>query len=373
MSDLPLKNIALILDEKHSWCREMVPGIARYARENGEWYLQIHTLRDLHKHACDGIIGVLYDEDPILAEMRQTPTCPPLVNVSGANPPKGIPLVTHDNPAIGRLAAEHLMSLGLKRFACATISSVLHSRERFAGFTQALLESGKPEPEAIEEGRGESMVPRMNRLIGPVGVFAIADIRARHVEQAARKAGRTIPGEIALIGCDNDLMECELCATPVSSVALNFELVGYTAAAALDRMMHGEEVAMESRIAPLQVVQRRSSDYLLVDDSMVRRVLNQIRQNYREPLTTAELAKKQGLTPRHLQRRFRAATGNTVQGELQRIRLEKARDLLRDTPLSIAEIAMETGFSDINRFPQYFRRQYGSTPRDFRAGLTAKR
>lgn len=103
---------------------------------------------------------------------------------------------------------------------------------------------------------------------------------------------------------------------------------------------------------------------------MVRRVLDQLRIRYYDKLSAADLARQQGLTPRHVQRRFKAATGKTLQQALLDIRLDNARRLLRDTPLTISEIAMETGFSDLNRFPGYFRKRYGCTPRVYRKQLS---
>ncbi|MCC5848843.1 MAG: helix-turn-helix transcriptional regulator [Verrucomicrobia bacterium] len=136
-------------------------------------------------------------------------------------------------------------------------------------------------------------------------------MRARHVKHLVRHhPSLEIPRDIAIIGCDNDF-----------------------------------------------------------DDSMVRRVLDQLRTRYYEPLSTYELARKQGLTPRHVQRRFKAATGKTLQQMLIEIRLEKACALHRDTPLSISEIALDTGFTDLNRFPGYLCKRYGCTPRDYRNQL----
>lgn len=370
--DTPILKVGLLLHKNQSWSRRILPGLARYARANTTWELTLfgdqpdrEALRNY-----DALIGAFYDDGRgVIRRVRERGL--PCVNVSGALPPEDIPRVTHDNFHIGVLAAEHLMGLGLEHFACVTIENLRHTEERFRGFQETLAAAGFDPP--LQIYASESKMELKSALRShpfPLGVFAVNDTRARHFEHYIHnKTSWKIPSDIALIGCDNDFMECELCATPISSIELNYEAVGHEAARILDFMLRGENVPPRTHLPPLEVVRRRSSDYLLHEDRMVRRVLDQLRTRFHEPLNTADLARQQGLTPRHVQRRFKAATGKNLQQTLLEIRLEKARSLLRDTPLSISEIAMETGFTDLNRFPGYFRRRYGCTPRDYRSQL----
>lgn len=68
----------------------------------------------------------------------------------------------------------------------------------------------------------------------------------------------------------------------------------------------------------------------------------------------------------NLMRVFRKATGQTPIEYLIRLRIQKAMDLLRNTSLSITEIALDVGFNDSNYFTRQFRRVLGETPRAFR-------
>lgn len=351
------------------WSRSLLPGITRYARESTHWELRLLKVsphpRDLSE--CDGIIGPIF-EDPqsaSLAAIRAQKI--PTINISGAGPPAGIPTVTHDNARVGQMAAEHLLSLGLDHFASLGLKGTLVSRHRIEAFSQAIQAAGFPPPPELDLPEGKKGEDISDRFPTPIGIFAINDLRARHLEQNLRRHHRLeIPRDIALLGCDNDFMECELCATPISSVDLNLEEVGYQAARQLHRLLKGEKADPCTLIPPKGIARRRSTDYLLQEDTMVRRVLQELRSRFHEKLSPAELARKQGLTPRHVQRRFKMATGKTLQRALLEIRLEYSRKLLRETPLTIAEIAMHSGFSDINRFPGYFRKRYGDTPRNYR-------
>ena len=72
----------------------------------------------------------------------------------------------------------------------------------------------------------------------------------------------------------------------------------------------------------------------------------------------------------NLMRVFRAATGQSPIEYLLRLRIQKAMALLRNTDLTITEIAMEVGFNDSNYFTRQFKRVQGSSPTRFRVQLS---
>ena len=65
---------------------------------------------------------------------------------------------------------------------------------------------------------------------------------------------------------------------------------------------------------------------------------------------------------------FKAQTGLTPNDYLQRLRIEKAQERLRQTDLSVTEIALATGFSSGQYFSTVFARYKGVSPTDFRKG-----
>jgi len=69
---------------------------------------------------------------------------------------------------------------------------------------------------------------------------------------------------------------------------------------------------------------------------------------------------------------FKAQTGLTPNDYLQRLRVEKAQELLRQTTLSVTEIGLETGFSSGQYFSTVFARYAGVSPTDFRKGVKPK-
>jgi AraC-like DNA-binding protein len=93
--------------------------------------------------------------------------------------------------------------------------------------------------------------------------------------------------------------------------------------------------------------------------------------SYLEPLTLPQIAAAVGASASHTQRAFRAHQGTTIVGYLQARRLERARELLRATDLSITEVAFAAGFSDHSYFTRLFRRETGMSPSQYRDTLRA--
>jgi AraC-like DNA-binding protein len=97
-------------------------------------------------------------------------------------------------------------------------------------------------------------------------------------------------------------------------------------------------------------------------------VKQEIRARLADPaLDIGQVARRQGVTPRYIQRLF-AAEGGSFTTYLRDCRLEEAMRRLREGRAgSIAEIAYEAGFQDLSHFNRAFRGRYGCTPSEIRA------
>lgn len=85
------------------------------------------------------------------------------------------------------------------------------------------------------------------------------------------------------------------------------------------------------------------------------------------PLRLEQVAQDVAFTSAgNLSRLFRKTYGMSFQAYLQKIRLEKAADLLHQTRLPVSLIARRIGYRDVSRFGQHFKRRYGHTPAAFR-------
>ncbi len=98
----------------------------------------------------------------------------------------------------------------------------------------------------------------------------------------------------------------------------------------------------------------------------LHRVKELIADEFARPLTLAEMAKTVGVHPAYLAHVFRQHYHCTPGEFLRRIRIERASEYLCHSNLSLAEIALATGFADQSHFSRLFKRAMGLTPSQFR-------
>ncbi len=98
----------------------------------------------------------------------------------------------------------------------------------------------------------------------------------------------------------------------------------------------------------------------------LRQIEDRMRSSFQENLTIAYLAGQAGVHPVHLSRTFRKFYRCTPGEYLRSIRIDFACKELRTTDLDIAEVALQSGFSDQSAFAKSFKRTTGSTPGEFR-------
>jgi AraC-like DNA-binding protein len=93
-----------------------------------------------------------------------------------------------------------------------------------------------------------------------------------------------------------------------------------------------------------------------------------LRKHLHEPVRMADLVKHVGFGRARMFDMFKAQTGLTPHDYLQRLRIEKAQEQLRQTKLSVTEIGMAVGFNSGQYFSTVFSRYSGVSPTDFRKG-----
>jgi AraC-like DNA-binding protein len=96
-------------------------------------------------------------------------------------------------------------------------------------------------------------------------------------------------------------------------------------------------------------------------------VLAYLRDHYRAPITNQQLARLAHMSVRAFERKFRASFHLTPQKYLRKLRMHMACRALVYTNQPLANVALDCGFVDQSHFSREFRRQFGRTPRDYRA------
>lgn len=101
-------------------------------------------------------------------------------------------------------------------------------------------------------------------------------------------------------------------------------------------------------------------------DDLVLKVQEQIEQQFTEPLTVANLADDHAVNRRTLERRFKNATGNSMIEYLQRVRVERAKNVLEHTKKSVTDAMYDAGYNDPKAFREVFRKYVGVSPADYK-------
>jgi transcriptional regulator GlxA family with amidase domain len=98
----------------------------------------------------------------------------------------------------------------------------------------------------------------------------------------------------------------------------------------------------------------------------LQKIAELMEANFEEPLSATELAKLAGLSLRQVQRMFQDALGTTPTKYYSRLRLQRARNLLLQSGMSITQIAVACGFQSACHFSKSYRAVYGRPPRSER-------
>lgn len=100
---------------------------------------------------------------------------------------------------------------------------------------------------------------------------------------------------------------------------------------------------------------------------IVSEILAYIAQNYQENISIGELAEhKYFMNSSYLSRLFKNEIGQTFSAYLMEFRMRKAKEFLESDLLKISDVAMLSGYRDVSRFIQYFKKIYGVTPDEYR-------
>ena len=101
---------------------------------------------------------------------------------------------------------------------------------------------------------------------------------------------------------------------------------------------------------------------------VLRRIIERMR-SFDSDLSLQALANESGYSRVHFVRMFRAATGSSPHNYLLNLKLERARELLKNPSLSLIDIALDCGFSSHSHMSRLFHKFVGATPSAFRRSL----
>ena len=372
------RKVALLIETSNAYARGLLEGIVAYQREQRPWSLHLaeHGRGDkppawLADWDGDGIIARV--ENAAIARALR-PLRLPIVDVSAARLLPSLPWFETDDAAVAQMGYEHLRERGFRNFAYCGDPRFNWSNWRQEHFERAVravggsffaytlagaAAGGGDEPEAIAHW--------LRKLPKPVAVMACYDLRGQQVLDACRRLAIPVPDEVAVIAVDNDALLCELAHPPLSSVIPNTRRTGYEAAALLDALMAGGQARGETHlIPPLGVATRQSTDVLAIEDPHVSRAVRFIREHACDGINVQDVLRAVPQARRLLEARFRKLLGRTPHAEILRVQLQRVKQLLTETDLTIEVIAERTGFAHSEYLSVVFRREVGLPPGRYR-------
>lgn len=361
-----------------SW-RDFLMGFLDYAKRKTHWDIRVVQSIDELEHTVPGCQGVVTGMKPsprILAACDRNDAPLVAVGADWALKRKNgtVAFIRNDNEDIGRLCARHFRSLG--QFASAGFIPAAAdddwSSAREKGFLDGFGDVAKSVFGGTDEPGSDrdvaALASWLKSLPKPTAVMAAWDMRAIHALSACRLARLKVPGQVSVIGVDDDRLLCDFSTPPLTSIAPDHMLEGQIAAKTLDGMMRRRTKRQPLRIlnTAKKVVERESAKPISPVTALIARALAFIDAHASENIKTDVVVAAVGVSRSLLDLRFREFRGETVAESIAKRRLAEVKRLLEDTGLSIRAITAKCGFSNANHLKNLFKRATGMTMREWR-------
>jgi len=377
-------NVALFLATNEKAGRDKFQGVLRYMRLHTPWNIHLvengvgtQQLVNLKAWGVTGAIVARMPEALRFVSRAHIPTVvmdsPALYTDRLAN----TSFVTSDSEGVGRAAAEAFLGKGFVHFAYVPdVYDWDWSALRGQGFAMRLAAEGLPcahyrcpndrarKDWALDQ---KHLARWLHELPKPVAILAAHDARARQILETCHGNGLNVPGEVALLGVDDDEMICENTMPTLSSVQPDFEAGGYEAARLLEELMRGKTRGVCNICYGVkQVVLRESSRFAHAVDRRYLRGLEFIRLNAGTAITVTDIARHMGVSRRLAEMLFRKHVGHSILDEIQEVRLTRLKTFLSETTLPIGTITWQCGYQSENHVKRVFKQKTGLTMSQYR-------
>ena len=387
-----MKRIMIIIDTSRVSGRKFLVGAEKYISARADWevyiksplYLGIDGENSALNIPLDNLDGLLI-RDAVDSNYISNIDVPKVVNDTQREIIPGTSTIVTDSYEIGASAAEYFLNLGFDNFAYCGYEHFAWSQKRFAGFKEYGLKNGVKsvsnfiyEPPQTHDSFGSQemhermeMAEWLSRLPRPLCVFACNDDRAISVLEVCKTSGISVPEEVAVLGVDNDDLMCNLSSPSLSSIELDFERAGYSAAHHLNELITGRAGNKTIHVKGIEIIKRQSTDVLAINDEEVVAALSFIRNNFHKLILATDVVESTCLSRRELERRFKKYLKRSIKSEIERLRIEMIKNMLLKTNAPVYQIASELEFTDPVHFSRYFKNATGQTPSQMRKNFQA--
>ena len=373
--------------------REILSGIFNYAKTRIGWDIRLVHLPNATRPerildiASEGIDGIITSDisDATLSEIMMKGSMPAVCICrpgAMASRPRGskTSYVNCDDIAIGAMGAKHFLSLGsFNSFG------FLYSGDRpnypnlrEQGFREALAQAGKKcftfkSPTAPDERINADNLSRwIMSLPKPAAIMTFYDPYAVQAAKVCREHAISIPGQVSILGVDNDGLLCEFAKPALSSIQPDHERVGFLAAMELNALMtRSSHKPCTRTIPPLRVVERESTKPLTPAAHLVKKAQRFIYDNASKGIGVADVVKHLKISRRLADLRFHEIENTSIRRMIEDRRMELAEKALCESNRTIANVAIECGYKSVKTFEAVFRKCHNISPGTFRKNAIA--
>lgn len=140
----------------------------------------------------------------------------------------------------------------------------------------------------------------------------------------------------------------------------------------VEKYTNRETAILTAKIFAIDIERHSQTQFVIFkgqkthNDATVKNAQKFIETNFHEKFSVEELSEKFALSRRSLERRFKAATNNTVNEYIQRVKIEAAKKSLENSRKNVTEVMFDVGYNDTNSFRGIFKKLTGMTPFDYR-------
>ena len=282
-----------------------------------------------------------------------------------------IPSTLFDYKAMGRQAANHFINRGFKNLVHIDFNDIssLHYSE---GVKEVLNEYGYRLSSCILDREYSKNSQSWEKQIDtfrqwseewefPMAVCSSSAIIV--AVTCCNQLGIRIPEDLAIVITSDEQSYTENMRPKLTTVNLDYEKLGYKAVESLHKKITKEkEDVFIDYYDYFDLVSRESTDSYLVDDELVKKCYRLMIDDIGNIHQVADLVRRLEVSRTTLETRFSKETGHSLKEEMDRIKVEKATDLIHSKNYTLKEITFLAGFSSAQHMRRTFVRIKGQTP-----------
>lgn len=375
--------ILVLIDSSTGFSRRFLNGLIRYANENGPWifyrlpsyyktlYGETGIVKRIKEWKIDAVIAQWeYEGVDFLGQLDIPVFLQGYKNASGR-----FSKISGNYIGAGVMGAQFFAKRRFKNFAFYGHKDFFWSKARADGYRQEVKRVGGNyyyfETRALDDMQwSKSHIDLDNWLSSlpkPVALLACDDYFALQVSEMCKVNNIDIPGEISLLGIDNDELICNLSHPSISSIVTDDENGGYGTGKMLHKLITNKANApFDIVIEPIRIELRQSTEKYNIASDYIKKVINYIEENITSNISVEELTGTVPLSRRNLEKKFKEATGISVYQFILDKKMEYISNALLTTDKGLLDIAIEVGFNDVRNAYRIFKKNTGYTPMNFR-------